>query len=779
MNTKTSPDIGQGWHGRAVVTFQGALDTHIETGEDYDTIPLRDIFTLEPAALEKMAGPAFIPSTYHDFDARVHKVQQDRGQFVALTADIDSGDHALEKVRGVVEGFMRGAAWLIYSSAHAFPSDMRWRVIIPLSDPLDFEAWNDAQNALFNLLDRGGLECDRSLERAGQPVYLPNVPAKHAKNGHALRGDNGGPLYFQRSHSALTAPGLNIETDPISHEIALIKQQRDADEREREKLRREAERRRMERAQHDGVSIIDEFNTNNSIPDLFTLYGYEQSPRNGDDWRSPLQTSGSFATRVMGDKWVSLSGSDCGARLGQTFKGGCFGDAYDLFLHFEHGGDQTSAFRALYAERRAANPLPSTPPPPIDTEDPGWQAPPDGPEAEDEPEIVEPAAEAAIDTPFAPIAFDPAALIDIPPREWLLGYRLQRGKVTGGVAPGGVGKSAFSLATAIGIALGDDRLTGEQVHENGPTLVIYNEEDYDELHRRIAAICQFWEIDPRKLQGRLHTLCSVSGALKLVTLDRNGAAVVMPETDLMIEYCRINGIVYACCDPFITFHNVPENDNTNVDIAARQFSRIASEANVAIDLLHHISKGDGDSEGHAGDITRARGAAALSAAIRNSYTLAAMSEATGAKYAIDEDWVRFVRLDDGKRNYALRSGGTSWFYLESVTIPNGDNVGVIRPFDMAEIEQERMERYQEEMEADRADLLREISDLMAVPEMPIAHLASMLANAHGKKPRWARDAIQSVIPPLPAVAHTGSVTLSIDRRGTSIRSPIFIVKDRI
>lgn len=382
------------------------------------------------------------------------------------------------------------------------------------------------------------------------------------------------------------------------------------------------------------------------------------------------------------------------------------------------------------------------------------------------------------DSAFKPQEFNPAFLDNIPPRRWLLGSRLQRGKATGGVAPGGVGKSSFSLATAIAIALGDDRLTGEKVHEKGAALVIYNEEDYDELHRRIAAICQFWDIDPARLKGKLFELCSVSGELKVVKVDNHGTSVVTPEVGLMVEYCKRHKIVYVCCDPFITFHNVPENDNTNIDIAARQFSRVANQANVAVDLLHHISKGDGDSEGHAGDITRARGAAALGAAIRNSYTLAAMSEKTAAKLALGDEYVRYVRLDDGKRNYSLRSGKTAWFYLESVTIKNGDSVGVIRPHDIGEMEQQRLDKESERLNFEREEALVQIASLMAVPEMTLKQVSDMLAKERGVTDRTARTVIQSVVPPSPASVEMHDCSLSLERRGTSPTSPIFVIKER-
>lgn len=511
---------------------------------------------------------------------------------------------------------------------------------------------------------------------------------------------------------------------------------------------------------------------NPDIRPLYNLPGILQSPRvvvtEGEKAAQSLIDRGICATCVMGGSNSPLERTDLEPLRGKELV--IWPDADEPGAKF--GASFALAVQDIAKDVRLIEP-------PADAPE-GW----DAADAEHPLSVLGVSIEASseaianmADSPFKPQAFVPGSLDNIPPRRWLLGSRLQRGKATGGVAPGGVGKSSFSLATAIAIALGDDRLTGEKVHETGAALVIYNEEDYDELHRRIAAICQFWNIDPARLEGRLFELCSVSGELKVVKLDNHGSSVVTPEVGLMVEFCKRHKIVYVCCDPFITFHNVPENDNTNIDIAARQFSKVADQANTAVDLLHHISKGDGDTEGHAGDITRARGAAALGAAIRNSYTLAAMSEKTAAKLALGDEYVRYVRLDDGKRNYSLRSGQTSWFYLESVTIKNGDSVGVIRPHDIGEMERQLRERNEETANIEKEELLVTIAGLMAVPEMSMSQLSVLLEQDRGIKNRHARNLIQSVIPPHPASVEMHDCKLWIERQGTAPTAPLLIVKE--
>ncbi len=71
------------------------------------------------------------------------------------------------------------------------------------------------------------------------------------------------------------------------------------------------------------------------------------------NWRSPLQRGKSYATKIFDDKWFSLSTSD-GSVGAPAKSGGRFGDAFDLFVCYQHGGDHKAAFRELGAQQRAS-----------------------------------------------------------------------------------------------------------------------------------------------------------------------------------------------------------------------------------------------------------------------------------------------------------------------------------------------------------------------------------------------------------------------------------------
>lgn len=447
----------QAWTTRRFVYFRGQFDSKITTGEDYPTQALGKVFGMKPGDKPKGAGLAMIPSTFHDYNAREHSAQREQGRFIALTADIDSGDHPLAKIQGAIEQITAGAAWMVYSSPHARPGDMRWRVLIPLADEQPFEAWHDAQLALYAYLEAQGIECDYALARAAQPVYLPNVPAVHAKSETRLRGDDGKPLYYTAADSGLDKPGLPLDAGLIAQGIAALRHQRLEDEKTRALIRAEAERKRASMPRGEGASLIEDFNAENTVAAMLEMCGYEQSLRNPDDWRSPHQTGETYATRVIGSKWVSLSASDAASGLGSQCAAGCYGDAYDLFVHFKHGGDHKAAFRALGAERRAAQGNVVYPP---QFDPPEWlNAIPMPDEA---PEWAEEGADMEHDLPLVEDASDTFEILDLdelenlPSPEWLVKELVVDDGLTVVFGDPGAGKSFIALDMALRLSLGMD-----------------------------------------------------------------------------------------------------------------------------------------------------------------------------------------------------------------------------------------------------------------------------------------------------------------------------------
>ena len=451
----------QPWHDHAFAYCRGAQDTRIKTGEDYPTRTLAVLWAMEPDNKAKASGLAMIPSTYADYDARSHQAQRERGSFIALCGDVDSGNHPASAITEAVEAFAAGSAWLTYTSAHSRPGDARWRMVLPLAAPVPFDTWYDAQTAFFAFMEARGIEMDRALSRPGQLVYLPNVPALH-KSGTPLRDDAGKPLYFERHGTDLNAPGLDLEQGAAREGIAAIRRQRAIDETERARLKAEAERRRAARPAGNGASLIDDFNAANSIADMLAMCGYEQCPRHDEDYRSPQQTGDTYATRIMGSKWVSLSQSDAASGLGEKCASGCYGDAFDLFAHYKFGGDRKAALRQLGAERRADNVIY---PAAFEAEPPAWldEAPPydeapewagyEGDELEALAEFATPGEDAASDTFQLLTVSD---LDSLPPPSWLIDGLVSDNGLSILYGDPGSGKSFVTIDMALRIALGMD-----------------------------------------------------------------------------------------------------------------------------------------------------------------------------------------------------------------------------------------------------------------------------------------------------------------------------------
>ena len=691
MSTRPVTDITHAWCSRTVPVFMGLFDSKIETGEDYATKPLAAFFSMAPLDRAKAEGPAFVPSLYHEYDAREHAAQREHGSFVALTGDIDGGNHGLEAIKAAVMDLAGDAAWLIYSSPHARPDDKRWRILLPLDEPQPFSAWHDAQCAFFAFMESRGFAMDHALARAAQPVFLPNVPRVHTKTGTALRGGDGAPLHYVTASTGTDAPGLSLQSGVIASGIAAIRRQRMEDEKARDAVRREAEARRANKPRGDGGSIIEDFNASNSVATMLEICGYIQSPRNADDWRSPQQTGETYATRIIGSKWVSLSASDAASGLGERCQSGCFGDAYDLFVHYKHGGNNRAAVRALYDERRASNPNVIYP---QQFEPPAWMD--EAPAHDEMPEWAHMEQDAE-PVGFEPVAEEEAApaelrVVDafafdeekIPPRPWIIPGALLSGYTHMLVAPGGSGKSLFTLQLAITLAEGEP--WGEfHPRRRCKTLLINVEDDLDEQRRRLAAARRVMDPDMAKVAGMIH-LAEDPDTIVVARSDVTKKTVcATPIVDVLRRYIIDNEIDVLIVDPFAETFEGDENSNSEVKWAMKIWrDEIARATGCAVYLVHHTTKHAGNG---AGDADIIRGAGAIVNSTRISATLMPMTSDEAEAAGINpNDRHMYVRYDDAKANQSLKNGRARWFEKVSVNLSNGtedvpaDEVGALRPW---------------------------------------------------------------------------------------------------
>jgi hypothetical protein len=103
--------------------------------------------------------------------------------------------------------------------------------------------------------------------------------------------------------------------------------------------------------------------------------------------------------------------------------------------------------------------------------------------------------------PFILLPLNPFKPAELPQREFLFGRHYQRRTVGGTVAPGGTGKSSLVMVESVSMALGLDLLDNKRPLERPLRVWYHNGEDpMDELKRRLAAICQHYEISLEELQ---------------------------------------------------------------------------------------------------------------------------------------------------------------------------------------------------------------------------------------------------------------------------------------
>lgn len=322
---------------RALILSDGRPNPHPSAGKRYTSVTGAEVVAManNPASVAKDKAQWFIPSTYIDCDARTHDVQRVQGNFRWLTLDVDNNNLTLADVDATVSDVIGEACRLIYSTRSATKDNQKWRVLIPTANAIAGADFSDTQNAFFDLLENasaGALIPDRKLAGPAQLVYLPNRGAFYE-----VKAKKAGLLDLTPAHAIIQH--RNDRREQLAKVDAEAKSARD---------KRAA--KRNANAQLRGLSSVDHFNSAHTVSDLLARYGYVQAG-SSCEWRSPMQSSGSYATRDCGDYWVSLSDSDANAEIGALSKGGHrYGDAFDLFTHFEHDGNFKKAVAAYGAE---------------------------------------------------------------------------------------------------------------------------------------------------------------------------------------------------------------------------------------------------------------------------------------------------------------------------------------------------------------------------------------------------------------------------------------------
>lgn len=267
---------------------------------------------------------------------------------------------------------------------------------------------------------------------------------------------------------------------------------------------------------------------------------------------------------------------------------------------------------------------------------------------------------------------------ELPTRQWLYGTHLIRGRVSLDVAAGGIGKTAVKVGEALAMAAGRP-LYNKPIY-GGPLRVwLYNlEDDMDELTLRLRAAAKFHRVDRREIGDRLYVNSGLDQPVIVATQLPSGAAVALPVVEALIAEIRARKIDVLIVDPFVSSHAVSENDNNAIDLVVkRAWVRIAYETQCAVNLVHHIRKGNGE------DATAdsARGASSLIGAARSVQVFNRMSEAEAQQAGVPPEKRRFhFRVTNEKANLAPPPDRADWYRMENCDLDNGEKVGVAAQF---------------------------------------------------------------------------------------------------
>jgi RecA-family ATPase len=173
------------------------------------------------------------------------------------------------------------------------------------------------------------------------------------------------------------------------------------------------------------------------------------------------------------------------------------------------------------------------------------------------------------------------------------------------------------------MAIGRDLLDrGREIPLGPMTVWGHNGEDpYEELQRRILAVCQHYGVTHNDLGGRLRITSGRDMPITVATELAEGRMLRPTEDGRYIAAeIKKHAIQVICLDPFVTVHRVPENDNGLMDGVMTILRDVAHQTQCAVEVAHHFRKLNGDDA----SVDAVRGAGALIGACRSVRIISSM-----------------------------------------------------------------------------------------------------------------------------------------------------------
>lgn len=283
--------------------------------------------------------------------------------------------------------------------------------------------------------------------------------------------------------------------------------------------------------------------------------------------------------------------------------------------------------------------------------------------------------------PIAATSFSLRDPTTLPKRDWLFGGHYIRKYAVASVGPGGGGKTAHSISEALAMVTGRPLLDPDGPLTKPLRVWWINAEDpQDEIDRRFHAAAKHFSITNEQIGGRLFTDSGRDQSFVIAKQEGRDLKVVEPfVADLVAEIQR-RQIDVLIVDPFVSTHEAQENDNGAMQRVTAAWVRVADEANCCVELVHHVTKAQGEVTAES-----ARGGGAFKDKVRSMRVFNVMTKEEAEKAGVDNHRSYF-RVDFGKVNM-VASGSSSWRRFVSVPLGNGkglfdkgDEVGVVEPW---------------------------------------------------------------------------------------------------
>jgi hypothetical protein len=255
------------------------------------------------------------------------------------------------------------------------------------------------------------------------------------------------------------------------------------------------------------------------------------------------------------------------------------------------------------------------------------------------------------------------------------------------IAPGGVGKSSLIATETLAMVTGRALLG---VKPDRPLKVwLWNLEDPQiETARKIQAACLHYGIKREEIEGRLFANSGRDQPLVIAKTLRAGVVILHPVVDDLVKQIKEQEIDVLVIDPFVSCHEVEENDNSGIDMVAKEWSRVAELGNCAVHIIHHTRKAPAGTE-----VTTesGRGAKAPSDACRIAGAINQMTDEQAKVAGVDNPRSNFRAYND-KANLAPPTSVSDWFGLASVPL---GTLGVADRFnDIAHVRRQPRQRVQ-------------------------------------------------------------------------------------